>query len=72
MIDDPGEWFDRDAARPEELEFLERARRRITTNQLDPAEVVGVFADLVEADETQLVNFVPADVLARMGLDKPH
>jgi hypothetical protein len=34
--------------------------------------VVRAIADLVEADETQLVNFVPPDMLARMGLDKPH
>ena len=69
MVDDPGDWFDRDAARPEELQFLERTRQRITGNQLDPVEVVGVIADLVEAEETQLVNFVPPDVLARMRLD---
>jgi NAD(P)-dependent dehydrogenase (short-subunit alcohol dehydrogenase family) len=72
MIEDPGDWFDRDAARPEELRFLEGARQRITVGQLDPTEVVGVIADLVEADETQLVNFVPPDMLARMGLDKGH
>ena len=72
MIDDPGEWFDRAAARPEELMFLEGARQRITGNQLDPVEVVRVIADLVEADVTQLVNFVPPDMLARMGLDKRH
>ncbi|MEP6661242.1 MAG: SDR family NAD(P)-dependent oxidoreductase [Acidimicrobiales bacterium] len=72
MIDDPGEWFDRDTARPEELRLLEGARQRITANQLDPAEVVLVIADLVEAGETQLVNFVPPDMLARMGLDKRH
>jgi hypothetical protein len=60
-VDDPGGWFDRDAA-----------RQRITGNQLDPVEVVRVIADLVEADETQLSNFVPADMLARMGLDKRH
>ncbi len=32
----------------------------------------GGGADLVEADETQLVNFVPPDVLARLGLNKAH
>jgi NAD(P)-dependent dehydrogenase (short-subunit alcohol dehydrogenase family) len=72
MIEDPGDWFDRDNARPEELRFLEGARQRITGNQLDPVEVVRVIADMVEADETQLVNFVPPDMLTRMGLDKPH
>ena len=72
MIDDPGDWFDRNTARPEELQLLVLTRQRITANQLDPAEVVRVIADLVEADETQLVNFVPPDVLARMGLDNGH
>ena len=72
MIEDPGDWFDRGAARPEELRFLEGARQRITVDQLDPTEVVAAIADLVEADETELVNFVPPDVLARMGLDKGH
>jgi hypothetical protein len=48
------------------LRFLEGARQRITGNQLDPAGVVRVIADLVEADETRLVNLVPPDMLARM------
>ena len=72
MIEDPGDWFDRESARPEELQFLEGARQRITVGQLDPTEVVTAIADLVEADQTELVNFVPPDVLARMGLDKGH
>ena len=72
MIDEPGEWFDPAAARPEELQFHERARQRITVNQLDPADVALRIADLVEADTTELVNLVPPDILARMGLDKPH
>ena len=72
MIEDPGDWFDRESARPEELQFLEGARQRITVGQLDPTEVVTAIADLVEADQTKLVNFVPPDVLARMGLDKGH
>jgi NAD(P)-dependent dehydrogenase (short-subunit alcohol dehydrogenase family) len=72
MVDDPGDWFDRDEARPEELQFLEGARQRITIGQLDPTEVVQTIADLVEADETALVNFVPPDVLARLGADQKH
>jgi NAD(P)-dependent dehydrogenase (short-subunit alcohol dehydrogenase family) len=72
MVDDPGDWFDRSSARPEELQFLEGARERITGNQLDPSEVVQRIADLVEAGETELLNMVPPDILARMGLDKGH
>ena len=53
-------------------EFHEGARQRITVNQLDPAEVALRIADLVEADSTELLNLVPPDILARMGLDKPH
>ena len=72
MIDDPGDWFDRATARPEELRFLAGARQRITGAQRDPAEVVTVIADLVEARDTQLVNFVPPDILALMGLERGH
>ena len=72
MIDEPGAWFDDAGVRPEEREFHERARQRITVNQLDPAEVAQRIADLVEADSTELLNLVPPDILARMGLDKPH
>ena len=67
MVDDPGDWFDRSSARPEELQFLDGARQRITGNQLDPSEVVQRIADLVEASETELVNMVPPDILARDG-----
>jgi len=72
MIDAPGEWFEQAEIRPEEREFHERARQRITVNQLDPAEVASRIADLVEADSTELLNLVPPDILARMGLDKRH
>jgi short-subunit dehydrogenase len=66
MVDEPGAWFDRAAALPEELAFMENVRRRITVGQLDPAMVVGVYADLVEADATELVNFVPTDIVERI------
>jgi NAD(P)-dependent dehydrogenase (short-subunit alcohol dehydrogenase family) len=72
MVNDPGDWFDRSTARPEELTFLETTRQRITGNQLDPADVEQAIADLVEADTTELVNFLPPDILARLGLDKGH
>jgi NAD(P)-dependent dehydrogenase (short-subunit alcohol dehydrogenase family) len=72
MINEPGDWFDLDSARPEELQFLEGARQRITGHQLDPSEVVTVIADLVEAEQTQLVNFVPPDILQRIGAARPH
>jgi NAD(P)-dependent dehydrogenase (short-subunit alcohol dehydrogenase family) len=72
MVDEPGDWFDPQTARPEEREFLERSRRRITVGQGDPTMVVQKIADLVEADETQLINLVPDDILVRMGVVTSH
>ena len=66
MATEPGDWFDPSTARPEELDFMNGVRQRITVGQLDPAEVVRVYADLVEAPTTELVNFVPPDIIQRI------
>lgn len=66
MINEPGDWFDPATARPSELAFMEGVRRRITVGQLDPADVARLYADLVEATETMLVNFIPADIVERI------
>jgi len=44
--------------------------QRITVGQLDPADVVKRYVELVEADKTELVNFVPKDILERLGKPK--
>lgn len=66
MIDEPGDWFDPATARPSELAFMEGVRQRITVGQLDPADVAQVYADLAEATTTELVNFIPADIVERI------
>lgn len=35
--------------------------------QLDPAADVKRYVELVEADKTELVNFIPKDILERLG-----
>ena len=39
--------------------------------QMDPAEVVKRYVELVEADTTELVNFVPPDIVERMSKSMP-
>jgi hypothetical protein len=45
--------------------------KRITVGQLDPADVVKRYVELVEAEETELVNFIPEDILERLSKPKP-
>ena len=35
--------------------------------QLDPAEVVERYVELVEADTTELINFIPPDIIERLA-----
>lgn len=67
MVNDPGEWFDRAHADPSEVEAMDALRDRITVGQLDPVEVAQRYVELVEADATELVNFVPPDILDRLA-----
>jgi len=67
MAHHPGDWFDRNTADPEEVAIMDSLVQRITVGQLDPAEVVKRYVELVEADKTELVNFIPQDIVERMG-----
>jgi NAD(P)-dependent dehydrogenase (short-subunit alcohol dehydrogenase family) len=67
MVNDPGDWFDRDHADGADVAAMDALRDRITVGQLDPVEVAQRYVELVEADETELVNFVPPDVLDRLA-----
>ena len=67
MVDYPGDWFDRERADPADVEAMDALRARITVGQLDPIEVAQRYVELVEADETELVNFVPPDILERLA-----
>jgi len=67
MVNDLGDWYDPSTADPEDVATMNTLRERITTGQLDPVEVAERYVELVEADETELVNFVPPDILERLA-----
>jgi len=67
MANDPGPWFDRNTAAPEDVAAMDSLLQRITVGQLDPSEVVKRYVELVEAERTELVNFVPPDIVERMS-----
>lgn len=67
MAHHPGDWFDRNSADPEEVAIMDSLVKRITVGQLDPADVVKRYVELVEADKTELVNFIPADLIERLS-----
>jgi NAD(P)-dependent dehydrogenase (short-subunit alcohol dehydrogenase family) len=67
MASDPGDWFDPATAAPEDAAIMENLRNRITVGQMDPQEVVDRCVELVEAETTELVNFVPRDIIERLA-----
>jgi NAD(P)-dependent dehydrogenase (short-subunit alcohol dehydrogenase family) len=71
MANDPGDWFDRKTADPEEVAIMDSLVKRITVGQLDPADVAKRYVELVEADATELVNLIPKDILERLGKPRP-
>jgi short-subunit dehydrogenase len=71
MANDPGPWFDRKTAAPEDVAVMDLLVQRITVGQMDPTEVVKRYVELVEADKTELVNFVPPDIVERMSRPRP-
>jgi short-subunit dehydrogenase len=66
MANDPGDWFDRAAAPPEEVAFMDQLKQIITVDQLDPAVVVRRYVELVEAESTELGNLIPPDIVERI------
>jgi len=71
MANDPGPWFDRKTAAPEDVAVMDQLVQRITVGQMNPAEVVERYVELVEAEATELVNFVPPDIVERMSKSMP-
>jgi short-subunit dehydrogenase len=66
MAMNPGDWFDPKKAAPEDVAVMEQLVQRITVGQLDPVDVAKRYVELVEAETTELVNFVPPDIIERM------
>jgi short-subunit dehydrogenase len=71
MANDPGPWFDRKKVAPEDVAVMDQLVQRITVGQMNPAEVVKRYVELVEAGTTELVNFVPPDIVERMSKSMP-
>src|SRR5689334_2124306 len=71
MANDPGPWFDRGKAAPEDVAVMDGLVQRITVGQMNPEEVVKRYVELVEAETTELVNFVPPDIVERMSKSMP-
>ena len=71
MAKNPGDWFDRKSAAPEDVAVMDQLVQRITVGQLDPADVAKRYVELVEAEATELVNFVPPDIVERMSKSMP-
>jgi short-subunit dehydrogenase len=71
MANNPGDWFDRKSAAPEDIAVMDQLVQRITVGQLDPVDVAKRYVGLVEAETTELVNFVPQDIVERMSKSMP-
>jgi NAD(P)-dependent dehydrogenase (short-subunit alcohol dehydrogenase family) len=67
MADSMWEWFGAGSLNAPATPLFEMMRDFVTTGQMDPAEVVTRMVELTEAETTTENNFVPPDILARMG-----
>ena len=71
MANNPGSWFDRKSAAPEDVAVMDQLVQRITVGQMNPPDVVKRYVELVEAEKTELVNFIPPDIVERMSKSMP-
>jgi hypothetical protein len=56
------EWFDDSSINAPAKDIHKMVGQMVTTNQLDPAEVVHRLVELVVADTTTENNFVPENI----------
>ena len=63
MADSMWEWFGEDSLNAPATDLFQMVREMVTTDQLDPAEVVQRMVELAEADETTENNFVPPGIV---------
>jgi len=68
MADTMWEWFDDSAVNAPAKEIHKMVGQMVTTNQMDPAEVVQRLVELVEAETTTENNFVPEGIVELLGL----
>ena len=63
MAESMWEWFEDDAVSAPATDMFRAIGQMVTSDQMDPAEVVERMVELVEADETTENNFVPAGIV---------
>lgn len=68
MADSMWEWFDDSSINAPAAEIHKMVGQMVTTNQMDPIEVVNRLVELVEADTTTENNFVPENIRELLNL----
>jgi hypothetical protein len=68
MADSMWEWFDDSSINAPAAEIHKMVGQMVTTNQMDPVEVVNRLVELVEADSTTENNFVPENIRELLNL----
>lgn len=66
MAESMWEWFGPDAVNAPATDMFKMMGDMVTSDQMDPTEVVQRMVELVEADTTTENNFVPPEILAAM------
>ena len=67
MADSMWSWFNDDALQADNALMFKEIGAGITSNQLDPTEVEQLIADLVEAEQTEVQNLIPKNILESFG-----
>jgi len=67
MAESMWSWFDENSLQNDNAAMFRETGNSITSDQLDPEEVFQLIADLVEAEETDVQNLVPANILEAFG-----
>ena len=67
MADSMWAWFGEASLNAPSKAMFQAVGGRVKSGQLDPADVVQRIVELVEADKTSENNFMPPDILQRLG-----
>jgi len=67
MAESMWSWFDENSLQSDNAAMFRETGNSITSDQLNPEEVFQLIADLVEAEETDVQNLVPVNILEAFG-----
>ena len=68
MADSMWEWFNDSSINAPAKEIHQAVGQMVTSNQMDPEEVVTRMVELVEAETTTENNFVPEAIVAMLNV----